>query len=119
MRDDKHPDGDIEIKVTGLRPAEKLYEELLIGNNVTGTEHPKIWRATEHSLPWQVVSTLLHQLLEATNTFDCERVRALLMQAVQEYHPENAIQDLVWVQKRVTNPSSSNVTDLNARRIRL
>ena len=119
VRDDKHPDGDIEIKVTGLRPAEKLYEELLIGNNVTGTEHPKIWRATEHSLPWQVVSTLLHQLLEATNTFDCERVRVLLMQAVQEYHPENAIQDLVWVQKRVSNSSSSNVTDLNARRIRL
>ena len=55
VRDEQHPDGDIEIAYTGLRPAEKLYEELLIGNNVTGTEHPMILRAIEHSLPWERV----------------------------------------------------------------
>jgi FlaA1/EpsC-like NDP-sugar epimerase len=49
VRDLDHPDGDIEIAYTGLRPAEKLFEELLIGNNVTGTEHPMILRAIEHS----------------------------------------------------------------------
>ncbi len=53
VRDEQHPDGDIEIAFTGLRPAEKLYEELLIGNNVTGTQHPMILRAIEHSLPWE------------------------------------------------------------------
>ncbi len=53
VRDEQHPDGDIEIAYTGLRPAEKLYEELLIGNNVTGTQHPMILRAIEHSLPWE------------------------------------------------------------------
>ncbi len=55
VRDEKNPEGDIEIAYTGLRPAEKLYEELLIGNNVTGTEHPMILRAIEHSLPWERV----------------------------------------------------------------
>ncbi len=48
----RNPDGDIEIEYTGLRPAEKLFEELLIGTNVTGTEHPMIMRAMEHHLPW-------------------------------------------------------------------
>src|SRR5690606_15891015 len=49
VRDDVHPDGDIEIQYIGLRTAEKLYEELLIGSNVTGTDHPRILRAVEHS----------------------------------------------------------------------
>lgn len=52
VRDEENPDGDVEIVYTGLRPAEKLFEELLIGTNVTGTEHPMIMRAMEHSLPW-------------------------------------------------------------------
>ena len=55
VRDEEHRDRDIEIAYTGLRPAEKLFEGLLIGNNVTGTEHPMILRATEHSLPWERV----------------------------------------------------------------
>src|SRR5262249_16506992 len=52
VQDDAHPDGDIEIVYTGLRGAEKLFEELLIGNQVTGTDHPMIMRAIEHSIPW-------------------------------------------------------------------
>src|ERR1700728_4685764 len=65
VRDEQHPDGDIEISYTGLRPAEKLYEELLIGNNVTGTEHPMILRAIEHSLPWDSVHAELIEILAA------------------------------------------------------
>ena len=52
VRDAANPEGDIEIEYTGLRTAEKLFEELLIGTNVTGTDHPMIMRAMEHSLPW-------------------------------------------------------------------
>ena len=77
VRDDENPDGDIEIVYTGLRPAEKLFEELLIGNNVTGTEHPMIMRAMEHSLPWPQVQQMLDELLgRARRSFDCERARA-------------------------------------------
>ncbi|EPX8669810.1 polysaccharide biosynthesis protein, partial [Shigella sonnei] len=59
VRDDKNPDGDIAIEVTGLRPGEKLYEELLIGDSVQGTSHPRIMTANEVMLPWQDLSLLL------------------------------------------------------------
>ena len=65
VRDGNIPDGDIEIEYTGLRPAEKLFEELLIGNNVTGTEHPMILRAMEHSLSWEQIEQVLNELLVA------------------------------------------------------
>src|SRR5690606_10370068 len=73
LRDEKNPEGDIEIEYTGLRTAEKLYEELLIGSNVTGTDHPRILRAVEHSLPWERVRQLLEQLLVALDSYDCKR----------------------------------------------
>ena len=63
VRDEDHPEGDIEIAYTGLRPAEKLYEELLIGNNITGTDHPMILRAIEHSWPWERVYGILNEML--------------------------------------------------------
>jgi UDP-N-acetylglucosamine 4,6-dehydratase len=120
VRDDKNPDGDIEIVYTGLRPAEKLFEELLIGGTVTGTEHPMIMRAVEHSLPWASVQLLLSDLLEAINRFDCGAARDLLTQAVVEYRPVNDIQDHVWQRKLLTaNAEPSKVTDLQARRARV
>ncbi|HTE39280.1 MAG TPA: nucleoside-diphosphate sugar epimerase/dehydratase [Steroidobacteraceae bacterium] len=100
VRDDANPDGDIEIIYTGLRPAEKLFEELLIGNNVSGTEHPMIMRATEHHLPWSMMASVLDELLEAIDNLDCTRARDLLMQTVVEYRPKGDVQDLVWTQKR-------------------
>jgi type I restriction enzyme M protein len=69
VRDEDHPDGDIEISYTGLRPAEKLYEELLIGNNITGTQHPMILRAIEHSWPWERVHGMLDEILAAWDEF--------------------------------------------------
>ncbi|MEP7244889.1 MAG: nucleoside-diphosphate sugar epimerase/dehydratase, partial [Gammaproteobacteria bacterium] len=65
VRDAANPDGDIEIEYTGLRTAEKLFEELLIGTNVTGTDHPMILRAMEHSIPWPRMQQLLNELLVA------------------------------------------------------
>ncbi len=82
VRDEQHPDGDIEISYTGLRPAEKLYEELLIGNNVTGTEHPMILRAIEHSLPWERVQVAAGGNPGGHEPFDCHRALQLLGEVV-------------------------------------
>ncbi|EPV3216098.1 polysaccharide biosynthesis protein, partial [Shigella sonnei] len=79
VRDDKNPDGDIAIEVTGLRPGEKLYEELLIGDSVQGTSHPRIMTANEVMLPWQDLSLLLKELDQACHDFDHERIRSLLL----------------------------------------
>jgi FlaA1/EpsC-like NDP-sugar epimerase len=97
VRDEKHPDGDIEIRFTGLRPAEKLFEELLIGKNVTGTEHPRILRAMEHSLTWEQIRHVLDELAQCSLRFDCDRARDVLMRAVPEYKPSDKVQDHVWL----------------------
>ncbi len=97
VRDDKHPDGDIEIRFTGLRPAEKLFEELLIGKNVTGTEHPRILRAMEQSLSWEQIRNVLDDLAYCSLRFDCERAREILLRAVPEYQPTDKVQDHVWL----------------------
>jgi len=96
VRDDEHPDGNIAIHYTGLRPAEKMYEELLIGNNVTGTDHPMILRAMEESLPWPRVQHYLEQLLQASAWSDCEKVREILIECLGNYRPDNGVDDLVW-----------------------
>ncbi|EOS9198550.1 polysaccharide biosynthesis protein, partial [Shigella sonnei] len=100
VRDDKNPDGDIAIEVTGLRPGEKLYEELLIGDSVQGTSHPRIMTANEVMLPWQDLSLLLKELDQACHDFDHERIRSLLLQAPAAFNPTDDICDLVWQQKK-------------------
>lgn len=116
VRDEKNPEGDIEIAFTGLRPAEKLFEELLIGSNVSGTEHPMIMRAVEHALPWQRVEDLLGQLLIALRNFDCEHSIDLLKEAVVEYRAAPEMHDLVSYQKRLAVAEQRKVTDLQSRR---
>jgi FlaA1/EpsC-like NDP-sugar epimerase len=96
VRDRNRPDGDIEIVYTGSRPAEKLYEELLIGSNVTGTEHPRILRAAEHALEYDTIVEIVDALQAAINAGDCAAARELLIQSVKEYTPAEAISDLVW-----------------------
>jgi FlaA1/EpsC-like NDP-sugar epimerase len=98
VRDNEHPEGDIEIRYTGLRPAEKLFEELLIGKNVTGTEHPRILRAMEHGLSWEQIRHVLDDLAQCALRFDCERAREVLLRAVPEYRPTDKVQDHVWLQ---------------------
>jgi FlaA1/EpsC-like NDP-sugar epimerase len=123
--DDEHPDGNIAIHYTGLRPAEKLYEELLIGGNVTGTDHPMILRAMEESLPWPRVQQCLEQLLQASASSDCERVRDLLVESVRGYQPTNGVDDLVWRAGRTVGAETplqgpaapATVTELASRRV--
>jgi FlaA1/EpsC-like NDP-sugar epimerase len=118
VRDESNPDGDIEIKYTGLRTAEKLFEELLIGSNVAGTDHPRILRAIEHSLPWDRVRYLLDELLTALGNFDCRRAIARLSDAVAEYKSTEVIQDYIWNRRAAAQPSrlDSNVTVMPKRR---
>ncbi|MBP2834518.1 polysaccharide biosynthesis protein [Dickeya parazeae] len=78
-------EGDIAIKFTGLRPGEKLYEELLIGGNVEGTSHPKIMTAQEEKLSWQEMEVLLKQLDTACHQFDVESIKKILLEAPTNY----------------------------------
>lgn len=89
-------EGDIEIAYTGLRPGEKLFEELLIGDNPEGTDHPRILKAREVALPWSAVERLINELDKACHIFDCERVRYILERAPTGFQPSSANEDLVW-----------------------
>ncbi|MGO4369144.1 UDP-N-acetylglucosamine 4,6-dehydratase family protein, partial [Pseudomonas sp. PAB10] len=88
VRSDKNPQGDIAIEFTGLRPGEKLYEELLIGDNVAATQHPMIMTANEDLLPWEVLKGKLTELLSAIERDDYSRVRQLLRDTVSGYAPD-------------------------------
>lgn len=96
IKSEATPEGTIELHHVGLRPGEKLYEELLIGDNVEGTEHPLIMRAQEAEIPWPQLHALLQELESACERFDFEEVRALLHQAVGEYAPQCGIEDFIW-----------------------
>lgn len=100
VRSDKTPHGDIAIEFKGLRPGEKLYEELLIGDNVSPTEHPMIMRANEEYLSWEQFKTRLGELLDAVEHDDYERVRQLLRETVSGYKPECEIVDWIHMKRR-------------------
>lgn len=107
VRDERNPDGDIDIIFTGLRPGEKLREELLIGDSASGTRHPMIVRAEESSLPWPRLLECLHDLEAACERFDCQQVRSLLQAAVQEYQAEEQILDPMWQHGATPEPGES------------
>lgn len=90
VKDVENPNGDIEVQVTGLRPGEKLYEELLIGNNVTTTIHPRIRKADEKYFPWPDLSKGLTQINQACRDQDEQKTRDLLKTWVTEYNPSGA-----------------------------
>jgi FlaA1/EpsC-like NDP-sugar epimerase len=96
VKDESHPDGDIEIKYTGFRPGEKLFEELLIGDNVSKTKHPMIMRAKEEMLPWDELIVILNSLEKAIADSNQEALQSLLMQIVPEFKPQCGISDLLY-----------------------
>jgi FlaA1/EpsC-like NDP-sugar epimerase len=85
VRDQAHPDGDIDIAITGLRPGEKLYEELLIGDNPTPTAHPRIMKAHEDHLAWPVLELQLQTLRRAADNSDVAAIKAVLLACVHGY----------------------------------
>lgn len=87
VRDAAHPAGDIEIAVTGLRVGEKLYEELLIGDNPEPTEHPRIMKAHEPFVSWAELQPELQQLWAAAEANDAEAIKAFMGRHVQGYQP--------------------------------
>ncbi|MDW6018294.1 nucleoside-diphosphate sugar epimerase/dehydratase [Vibrio plantisponsor] len=89
--DNKSDDGDIEIKFTGLRPGEKLYEELLIGENVQGTSHQKIMTACEEKLKWPEMNILLQELDSCCHSFDIPNIRQLLINTPTGYNTDTKI----------------------------
>jgi UDP-N-acetylglucosamine 4,6-dehydratase len=101
VRSEKNINGDISIEFTGLRPGEKLYEELLIGDNVVSTQHPMIMSANEDHLPWEVLKTKLTELLSAVEHDDYTRVRQLLRDTVSGYAPDGEIVDWIYQQRRL------------------
>ncbi|MAI32884.1 MAG: nucleoside-diphosphate sugar epimerase [Rhodopirellula sp.] len=93
---DDRPDGDIEIVFSGLRPGEKLYEELLIGDNPQGTAHPRIMMAREVSMVWEEVEQTLNGLKRASHEFDCQGIVDILKNAPTGFAPNGDVADLVW-----------------------
>ena len=96
VKDEAHLDGDIEIKYTGLRPGEKLYEELLIGDNVSDTDNPLIMRAQEKMLAWDELEPILNDLQIAITDCDQKKLRELLIQIVPGFKPQCEITDVLY-----------------------
>lgn len=104
VRDDAHPDGTIAIDVTGLRPGEKLYEELLIGGAVFGTEHPRIMRAEEEYVLWSEYASLREELEELIKRRDADALRHMMARWVAGYTPSPHLSDSLFMhEQRSTN----------------
>ncbi|MBB2494995.1 polysaccharide biosynthesis protein [Pseudomonas sp. UL070] len=100
VRSERNPQGDVAVEFTGLRPGEKLFEELLIGGEVSPTSHSMIMRANEELLSWDALKLILIELLAAVDVGDYDRVRQLLRATVSGYTPEGEIVDWMHVQQR-------------------
>ena len=99
LKDENNPEGDIEIKFTGLRPGEKLYEELLIGDNVSTTEHKQILRAEENFLITEELEQHIDLLKKAEKEGDVKALKEILREVVSGFTPENEIVDVIYLQK--------------------
>jgi len=99
VKDEQNPDGDIEIEISGLRPGEKLYEELLIGDNPKPTAHSRIMKAHEEFIPWAELEGQLRSLEMALNVNDVGVIRLMMEKLVSGYTPSDEIVDWVYLQQ--------------------
>ena len=100
IKNEENPDGDIEIEITNLRPGEKLYEELLIGNNPKVTSHNRIMKAHETFLDWKILKDKIEILVIALNENDVQTVRQLLKELVMDYEPNMDVVDWIYLEKK-------------------
>jgi FlaA1/EpsC-like NDP-sugar epimerase len=106
LKEDAYPNGDIAINVTGLRPGEKLYEELLIGDNPKPTQHARIMKAHESFLPLEALQGKLNSLELAMSVNDVPVLRAFLQQLVAGYQPSGDVVD--WVHLALEREAAGN-----------
>lgn len=106
VKDEYSPDGDIEIKTTGLRPGEKLYEELLIGNNPKPTSHPRILKAHEEFTSWEDLEVKLNALEISLNVNDVGMIHQIMEQIVTGYKPSDTIVDWVFMEQEAEAKAS-------------
>ena len=95
VKDKSNPNGDIEIRYSGLRPGEKLFEELLIGNNTIETDNALIMRSREDMLPWDDLKPILENLKEEVESGNNEKIRKILIQLVPTFKPQSKIVDVL------------------------
>jgi len=107
-KDESNPDGDIDIQITGLRPGEKLFEELLIGDNPQATAHPRIMKAHEQFISWSELQASLGQMQAALSSHDVGHLRQMLAKLVAGYTPSPEIAD--WVHLEQTTASAQTQT---------
>ena len=100
IRDEDNPEGDIDIVYTGLRPGEKLYEELLLGDIKHKTVHPRIFQSNEELLVWSELCAVLDQLFETLKGHDYKQTRALLLKYVNGFHSNSKVVDWLFSSSR-------------------
>ena len=103
VKNEENPEGDIEIIFTGLRPGEKLFEELLIGDDVRDTQHPQIFKANEEYISWKEVEEYLIEIKEASSSSDHIKLRNIFQQTVSGFKPEKDIVDVIYLEKNKTS----------------
>lgn len=109
VKDEQNPEGDIEIEISGLRPGEKLYEELLIGDNPQPTSHSRIMKAHEELIPWGELKDKLNALEMALNVNDVGVIRLMMEELVVGYKPINEIVDWVYLEQEAEAQASGGV----------
>ena len=112
VRDDANPGGDIDIVITGLRPGEKLYEELLIGDNPTGTAHPRVMRAREEAIGWESLMCKMEELETALAANDVAHIKRILQELVSGYQPADEIVD--WIHLEQTQQAAEQALAMSA-----
>ena len=111
IKNSENPDGEIEIQVSGLRPGEKLYEELLIGKNVQGTEHPRIMTADEDYLGFDELNEFLVDLKEACSEYNYEKIRELISEAPTGFNPNSEICDHLFLPDSIEKQVTASIVD--------